>query len=329
MPGQAAKAVETAVNNAIQLAASIARNRAHQMGLLAGHRLGEALARTAAESAVKAASHDVVSSACRVAAGDGMYAVEKAAEKLGLTEDAVLAAKQEVAMGGFQKKCIERVKRLMPIEHAEHTALNLAEQKTKVWIKDEASRRASQAGQAAAIKAVTEMGDALKYDLGRISAWEAHKHMEAAAAAARVPMFNVAKVSALKVAVHVAKTYPKAFMPAIVGDVITPIGPRVTAFLDTVALEAVHDTIEETAYEGVKAGTLANAKKEVTAGAERRTFNEAMAVAGKNTHDQVLGTATAAAVATARRLTDPQAFDMMMHLADPAQALALGIPGVG
>lgn len=329
VPEQAQKAVEVAVDDAMKLATSIAQNRAHALGVMAGHRLGEAIARTAAESATKATSHDVVASACREAAGDGMYAVEQAAKTLGLTEDAVLAAKQEVAMGGFQRKCIERVKRLTPIEHAEHTALNLAEAKTKVWVKDEAARRASAAGQAAAVKAVTEMGDALKYDLGRITAWQAHQQMEAASVAARPLMFQVANNASFKVAVHVAKTYPKAFMPDLVRDVVTPIGPRVTAFLDSVALEAVHDTIEETAYEGVRLGTLANAKKETTTGAQRQIFNKAMAVAGQNTQDQVLGTATAAAVATARQLTDPQAFDMMMRLADPAQAMALGIPGVG
>merc|ERR1719421_1626968 len=71
----------------MKLATSIAQNRAHALGVMAGHRLGEAIARTAAESATKATSHDVVASACREAAGDGMYAVEQAAKTLGLTEE--------------------------------------------------------------------------------------------------------------------------------------------------------------------------------------------------------------------------------------------------
>merc|ERR1719217_47600 len=114
------------------------------------------MARTAAEAATKAVSLELIKRACRSVSVDGMSAVQDAAKHLGLTEDAVLVARQEIAVGGFQRKCEQRVKNLTPVEWAEHHALHAAELQTRTFIADEGTRRAGIAGEKAALKAVSD-----------------------------------------------------------------------------------------------------------------------------------------------------------------------------
>lgn len=315
IPEMVQMAVESAVDAAARKAVLIAKDAAHNVGLSAGQRLGNVLARTAAEAATKATSHELILKACRVAAVDGMDAVQTAAKHLGLTEDAVMVARQEIAVGGFQRKCERRVKSLTPVEWAEHHALHDAEVKTKTFINTEGSRRAALAGEKAALNAVSQTADSLKVRLGRLAAWETHEQLmhKDTQDVARRAIRQMAEASTLKVAVQTAKEYPKVMFQKELMNITKHVGPQLLALLDKVAMRAVEETVEETALKTVIPATQRLAEQVTQSGVQRQIFNQAMEAAAMQAHSKALAAANAAAFAVARDEADPQAFDMLSH----------------
>jgi len=309
----AQKAVELAVDAAALNAVQIAKEEARKVALSAGHRLGNVLARTAAEAATKATSHELIMKACRVAAVDGMHAVHEAATHLGLTEDAVMVARQEVAVGGFQRKCEQRVKNLTPVEWAEHHALHAAELQTRTFIADEGTRRADIAGEREALKAVVDTAASLKHRLGRLAAWEVDGQLATTEAIARKKIREVAGAKTLQVALKTAKEYPKVMFQQELMDITAKVAPQLVAMIDKVAMRAVQDTVEETAEKTIVPATKMLASQVVGTGVQRQIFDRAMGTVGQQAHSQALAAAQADAMALARNLTNPQAFDMLSH----------------
>lgn len=313
IPGMAQMAVELAVEAAAQKAVEIAKGQAGQVGLSAGHRLGNVLARTAAEAATKASSHELIMKACRVAAVDGMDAVHAAAKHLGLTEDAVMVARQEVAVGGFQRKCEQRVKSMTPVEWAEHHAIHAAEVQTRTFINDEGSRRAALAGEKAALNAVNQTANSLKVRLGRLAAWEVDKQLAGVHEISRAKVREMAAAQTMKRALKTAKEYPKVMFQQELMNVTEKVAPQLVALLDRVAMRAVQETVEETALKSVVPATRMLAKQVTESGVQRQIFDQAMGAVAAQAHSKALAAATETATAMARGLTDPQAYDMLSY----------------
>jgi hypothetical protein len=306
-------AVTLAVDQAARQAVNIAMEEARKVGLSAGHRLGNVLARTAAEAATKASSHELIMKACRVASVDGMHAVHEAAKNLGLTEDAVMVARQEVAVGGFQRRCENRVKTLTPVEWAEHHALHAAELQTRTFINDEGSRRAMAAGEKAAMAAVGQTTDSLKVRLGRLAAWQTEHDLKATEAITSQKIREVAGASTLKAAVASAKAYPKVMFKHELMNITAKVAPQLVALIDKVAMKAVQDTVEETAEKTIVPATKRLASQVIQNGLQRQIFDQAMGIVSGHAHSQALAAAEAVANSLARNLTNPQAFDMLAH----------------
>jgi len=311
IPEMAQMAVHNAVAAAEKESVAIGTKQAHLMGLSAGHRLGNVLARTAAEAATKATSHELITKACRIAAVDGMDAVHEASKHLGLTEDEVMVARQEVAVGGFQRKCEQRVKNLMPVEWAEHHALHAAEMQTRAFINNEGSRRAAFAGEKAALSAVAHTATDMKLRLGRLAAWEAEHQLMLKQAEAERAIRKVAATHTLQAALKTATEYPKVMFQKELMDITTHVSPQLVSLLDRVAMKAVMETVEETALKTVVPATKRLAKQVIASSEQRQLFDGAMGAVGITAHSKALAAAQATALAVAHDLTDPQAFDLL------------------
>lgn len=313
IPEMVQMAVTLAVDSAAKQAVTIAIEEARKVGSSAGHRLGNVLARTSAEAATKATSQELIMKACRVASVDGMHAVHEAAKNLGLTEDAVMVARQEVAVGGFQRRCENRVKTLTPVEWAEHHALHAAELQTRAFIIDEGSRRAMAAGEKAALAAVGQTTDSLKVRLGRLAAWQTEHELKATEEVATKKIREVAAQKTLKVALETASKYPKVMFQQELMNITAKVAPQLVAMIDKVAMKAVQDTVEETAEKTIVPATKRIASQVIQNGAQRQIFDQAMGVVAGHAHTQALTAAEAAAQGLARNLTNPQAFDILQH----------------
>lgn len=313
IPGMAEAAVDLAVESAAQSAVAIAKEQARQVGVSAGQRLGNVLARTAAEAATKATSHELIFKACRVAAVDGMDAIHAASKHLGLTEDAVMVARQEVALGGFQRRCESRVKSMMPVEWAEHHAMHNTEVQVKTFINEEGSRRAALAGETAAVSAVQQTASSLKSRLGRLAAWETHNQLLSTEHLARGTIRKLAAEKSLQVAVETAKDFPKVMFQNELMNVTEHMSPQLLGLLDRVAMRAVQETVEETALKNIIPATQKLANQVIQTGAQRELFDQAMRAVASVTHQKALVAAKSTALDTARDLTDPEAFDMLSY----------------
>lgn len=321
---QAQALVETAVGVAAAQAVDIAKRTAEAIGNHAGHRLAAALSYTAADAATKAATNDLVHRACRLAAADGMKAIHIAGEKMGLSEDAVDVARQEVAMGSFQRHCVERVERMTPVHWAQHQSLIHTRDKVKAFVLEEASARAGAAGEQAALREVQGHGNYLKHELGRMAAWHAHQSMLRARGAARAPMLKASLDASLKAAVASAQAHAVPLMRAMMHNATIGVEKPLVKMLDLVALDTVQDTVEETALEAVWAGTTANANHLIRTGVARQLFDEEVAQGGVAAESQAYAAAEEKAAGDARKLTsNPEAFDMVRYARNPDAMRAL------